>query len=289
MNRALPRQALFTAGRAFLLLSVILMMPLSCSDPPVEEVPQTPQLQPELIQVTHPSDILILEDSIVPALLYSHIQGLDSLPLQEKKLRFLSALLPAVLVAKDQLYHKRQRLEGLLTQTNWDDQDSIFYNELTDLYRSTDTTFILSAMHTHPNSIVLAQAAIESGWGNSRIFGEANNLFGIWSYDPNEPRIAASIKRGDQTIYLRKYRDVSESISDYFVTIGRSNAYRRFREVRLGTNNVNQLIPHLKYYSERRDEYVAQLGAMIHFNNLKRYDHYQLDSSYYVIPNVPKE
>ena len=34
-----------------------------------------------------------------------------------------------------------------------------------------------------PNSIVLAQAAIESGWGSSRFAQEYNALFGEYTYD----------------------------------------------------------------------------------------------------------
>ena len=35
-----------------------------------------------------------------------------------------------------------------------------------------------------PAAMVLAQAAVESGWGTSRFAEEANNLFGQWCYTP---------------------------------------------------------------------------------------------------------
>ena len=59
---------------------------------------------------------------------------------------------------------------------------------------------LLIAIKPHPQSIAIAQAAIESAWGTSRIFTEANNIFGIRPFKQDEPRIAANSKRGDKVI-----------------------------------------------------------------------------------------
>ncbi len=272
--------------------SIVLLVPVwllllgsSCSSNTAGEEEQATielKLQPEHIQVSRPLDIVSLTDSVIAPFLYSNITGLDSLPLDQKKMKFVSALLPAILVAKDKLYHERASFQELLQQEEWTPADSAFFLKLSHDYRTKDTTALLSALETHPNSIVLAQAAIESGWGNSRIFGEGNNLFGIWSYSTREPRIAASVKRDGQTIYLRKYADISESIGDYFKTIGRSRHYAGFRKARSESHDIEKLIPHLINYSERREAYVNQLRTMIRYNQLKQYDHYRLDSSYYV-------
>lgn len=265
-------------------MAVLMLSGTGCQSPQVEvTTPKTViELQPKLVQVNHPDDIVTLSDSVISALLYSNIKGLDTLPLDQKKMKFVSALLPAILVAKDKLYHQKKSFEKLLAAAEWTAEDSIFYHKLATNYRTSDTTAILAALETHPNSIVLAQAAIESGWGNSRIFGEGNNLFGIWSYNANEPRIPARIQRDGKTIYLRKYADVSESISDYFRTIGRSRHYAGFRKARSNSHEVETLIPYLINYSERREAYISQLRTMIRYNQLKQYDHYRLDSSFYV-------
>lgn len=268
-----------------LICASLLFICSSCGSPPMEEAEPAankPALQPEHVQVNSPLDIVSLTDSVISPFLYSNITGLDSLPLDQKKMKFVSALLPAILVAKDKLYHERVSFQELLMKKEWTRADSTFFLRLSHDYRTKDTTALLSALETHPNSIVLAQAAIESGWGNSRIFGEGNNLFGIWSYSTREPRIAASIKRDGQTIYLRKYADISESISDYFKTIGRSRHYAGFRKARSESHDIEKLIPHLLNYSERREAYVNQLRTMIRYNQLKQYDHYRLDSSFYV-------
>lgn len=263
----------------------------SCEQEPAErqQVATRLELKPKLIEVSTPGDIVTLEDSVVAALLYSNITGLDSLPLDQKKMQFVSALLPAILVAKDKLYHQKKSFELLLGKKEWTESDSTFFHLLSTNYRTSDTTAILAALETHPNSIVLAQAAIESGWGNSRIFGVGNNLFGIWSYSAREPRIPAAIKRDGETIYLRKYTDISESISDYFKTIGRSRHYAAFRKARTESNDVEKLIPHLINYSERRGAYINQLRTMIRYNQLKQYDHYRLDSSFYISMTAEQE
>lgn len=269
----------------------LLLVFSSCEQEPAEQEQVTTRLElkPKLIEVNTPDDIVTLSDSIVDALLYSNITGLDSLPLDQKKMKFVSALLPAILVAKDKLYHQKKSFELLLGKKEWTESDSTFFHLLSTNYRTSDTTAILAALETHPNSIVLAQAAIESGWGNSRIFGAGNNLFGIWSYSAREPRIPAAIKRDGETIYLRKYSDISESISDYFKTIGRSRHYAGFRKARKESNEVEKLIPHLINYSERREAYISQLRTMIRYNQLKQYDHYRLDSSYYMSMTTDQE
>lgn len=231
-------------------------------------------------EVLNPSDIISLTDSIVAPILYSHIHGLDALPIATKKEKFIAALLPAILVTKYKLKQQEDRLLKMIQEANWKKSDSLFFNELSNTYKITDASRLLSAIKTHPNSIVLAQAVVESGWGNSRIFATANNLFGIWSFNKDEPRIPSNIKRGSKTIYLRKYADISESIADYFTTIGRTSAYQLFREERLTTNDPFILTPFLDRYSERRQAYVDQLNEVIRYNNLTKYDNYQIDPAY---------
>ena len=258
----------------------------SCESKP-EAPPTEVVLQTQQVTVYSINDIADMPDKEVAPFLYSQISGLDTLPIELKKEKFAAALLPAILVVKHEFEGHLDRLRQLTHQKNWSHQDSLFFDQLTQDFKTQDTTQLLSALLTHPNSIVIGQAAIESGWGNSRIFKTANNLFGVWSFDPNEPRVAANVKRNGRTIFLRKYDNVSESIRDYFRTIGRSAAYRNFRQQREVTQRVDSLIPHLLHYSEMKELYVKQLGIMIRHNGLTEYDDYRLDSAYFV--NVPVE
>jgi uncharacterized FlgJ-related protein len=136
---------------------------------------------------------------------------------------------------------------------------------------------LLKRLHTHPASLVIAQAALESGWGSSRFYREANNIFGVWSYNPNEPRVAAGIPReGQPTVYVKKYPDLEASIEGYFRMIAKGRAYKKFRTARLHTDNPFELISYLNHYSELRHEYVRRLYHVIRSNKF-----YELDDVSY--------
>jgi Bax protein len=265
----------------YFLVSVFII--LSCSENQVIEENTNEELQVEFIELNSPDQILLIKDSLVKPILYSRIMGIDTLPTNEKKEKFIAAVLPAILVAKHRIKLKRAKVRVLLEKKNWTPQDSTFYLTLCEEYKTDVSSVLLNRMMVHPNSIILAQAIIESGWGSSRVFQEANNMFGIWSYSSKEPRIAAKYKREQETIYLRRYHDFSESIQDYFKTVGRTNAYREFRRARLETTDPFSLVKHLWRYSERGEEYVIQLSSMIRFNELTKYDDYTIDPSYFQI------
>ncbi|MFT6883797.1 MAG: Bax protein, partial [Marinoscillum sp.] len=185
------------------------------------------------------------------------------------------------LVSKYRIGRMKGRAEELLDKAVWTADDSIFFNAQAERFKASDLQDLIVRMQTHPNSIVLAQAAVESGWGSSRFFQDANNVFGVWSYNEDEPRIEANSHRWGDKIYLRAYEDISESVTDYFETVGRTFAYDTFRTARNNTQDIYQLLPHLKYYSERREEYVAQLTDMIQQNDFTKYDSCRIDPSYF--------
>lgn len=227
------------------------------------------------------AQIEILKDSLVKPILYSHVYGLHQLETGKAKSMFISVLLPAVLVAKHKVREDSLKIVRLKKKKKWSHADSAFYNETKNRLKATTIENLLTRMITLPNSVVLAQAAIETGWGQSRFFLEGNNVFGIWSYNADEPRLQAGIGR-ETPVYVRAYTDMSESIHDYFETLGSARAYRGLRKARMETNDPFMLIPHLKYYSERRNWYVSQLRTMIQQNDFLKYDQYKLDPDYIV-------
>jgi Bax protein len=131
---------------------------------------------------------------------------------------------------------------------------------------------LLVAIKPHPQSIAIAQAAIESAWGTSRLFTEANNTFGIRPFKQGEPRIAANSKRGDKVVWLRKYASVRESVADYYLVLGRADAYKEFRTLKMQTSDPHILVTKLDNYSERNSGYVRELSAMIRYNNFDELD-----------------
>ncbi|WP_422356549.1 glucosaminidase domain-containing protein [Roseivirga pacifica] len=233
-------------------------------------------VQSKVVNPSSPDDILPITDKVKP-ILYTEVGFMEELPHDEIKEKFIDIMLPAILVAKYELAYQQEQVRYLSENHQWSNNDSLFIQTLFDTYDTSDLDDLHMRLETHPSSIVLAQAAIETGWGKSRFFREANNVFGIWSYDPNEPRIPAAVSREDYRAYLKKFETISASIKGYFMTIAKANAYSNFRAARMETQNVDELTAHLVNYSEMREEYVEQLNAMIRINKFKKYDKYTID------------
>ncbi len=241
-----------------------------------------PGLKTEYIAVKSSDDVIPIDSIYVRPVLYSDVNFLDSLTTDEAKTKFIEVMLPAVLVAKKILEQDLERLEDISKSKKVKPKDSAFLTSLFEQYKTDDIALLKRRLITHPTSIVLAQAAVESGWGKSRFFKEANNVFGVWSFDDNEPRLAAGVKREDYQVYLRKYEHIEESVMDYFKTIARNSAYTGFRRKRAETSDVKELVPLLDKYSEMREEYVDKLLVMIRYNEFEKYDSYQLDPAFII-------
>jgi Bax protein len=192
------------------------------------------------------------------------------MPLAQAKQTFIAAILPSILVAKHTVEMERLRIQEMQL-TEWSPADSVFIAEMYRKYSAKSTQELLLKIGTLPTSIVLAQAAVESGWGRSRFFTRASNVFGIWSTDVHEPRIAASTPRDKKVIYVR---------GDYFTVLARARAYRPLRKARQQTNDPLKLLPYLKSYSERKAAYIRLLKKVIEQNDLRRFDTYRINPRY---------
>lgn len=240
----------------------------------------TYNIKSEIVEVDSLNEIILLHDSLVKPILYTNINGLENLPFHQAKATFISAILPSILVAKHHVHATKSKITHLQNKERWSRDDSTFYVAIKRKYKAKNIDDLIERLVTLPNSIVLAQAAIETGWGESRFFIQASNLFGIWSFDDTESRIAAGKNRNDKTIFLRSYDDMSRSIIDYFEVLARHSAYKSLRKKRQQTSNPYLLIPHLKNYSERKGWYTKQLKKVIRQNNLTKFDKYRIDPAY---------
>ncbi len=227
-----------------------------------------------------PKDILPVNDSLVKPYVYTSVVSLNTLPVNEKKKKFFQMLLPAVLVAKTDMQLNRERVKRLLAKNEISPAGKLFLDSLEVKYKTANATQLLTRLHVLPVSIVLGQAAIESGWGSSRFFLKANNPFGIWSFDKNHQRIEASSHRNGQKIYLRKFNDLEAAIDAYYIMLATRKPFAQFRTAKLKTQNPFQLIRYLGAYSERGDEYLNELAKVIRVNDLEKYDHYKIDPEY---------
>lgn len=230
--------------------------------------------------IRSPVDIVDVTDSLVVPYVYTNTISLDTLPVSEKKQKFFAMMLPAVLVAKTNLDLTRKEVGALSMKKKLSASDKVFLNRLMKKFKTNNIQELNIRLHTFPVSIVLAQAAIESGWGTSRFFLKGNNPFGIWSFDSKHNRIAASSTRDGTKVYLRKFSNLEQAIDAYYVMLATRQPFAAFRVARLKTNNPDSLIQSLKMYSERRELYINDLATLMRTSHLKKYDSCKLIPGY---------
>lgn len=187
---------------------------------------------------------------------------------KEKKKRFFNALVPAVNSVYMELNGEYKKIKKNIKNPKYKKR----IQALKETYKVKTDKELLIALKPHPKSIAIAQAAIESAWGTSKFYKKANNIFGVWSFNKNEPRIAASQKRKNKTIWLKKYPSIRESVKDYYKNISRSHAFSEFRELKMKTDDPYKLVKKLNHYSEMKEKYTKELAALIKHNNLHKYD-----------------
>ncbi|WP_198559808.1 glucosaminidase domain-containing protein [Colwellia sp. 12G3] len=211
--------------------------------------------------------LLIIIASVIYTVTQKEVE-LPKMTVQEKKARFKALIVPAVNTVYAQLMTRYETVKATLDagESNAD------IDKLKDEYKATSDAELLMALKPHPKSIAIAQAAMESSWATSRFFSVANNIFGVWSFDEDEPRVAALKKRGDKTIWVKKYDSIEAAIYDYYRTLGRSSAFAEFRKTRMETNDPFILVTKLDRYSEKGSLYGEELTSIIKFNKFDNYD-----------------
>ena len=92
--------------------------------------------------------------------------------------------------------------------------------------------FSLPRLKRVPYEMIIAQAALETGWGSSRFATEGNNLFGIRTWDKNIPHmIPIGIKKWPGW-GVRIFASKCDSVKEYIRLLNEHPAYADFREAR---------------------------------------------------------
>ena len=80
-----------------------------------------------------------------------------------------------------------------------------------------------------PVLISIAQAILESNWGESRFAREANNFYGIIQTDNTEPHI----KSLNSNVLLKRYGRKCESVADYIILLNYGSHFQEYRDLRI--------------------------------------------------------
>ena len=204
-----------------------------------------------------------------------------------KKHMFFSYMLPKIRQANDQILANRRLLmmirDDLATGDALDEEDIQFVTSLKARYKINQQTNLHSTIDdllirvdVVPESLVLAQAANESGWGTSRFARQANNLFGVWCFSKG---CGLTPKNRDEglTHEVAKYESVQEGIIAYVHTINTNSAYIDLRHMRATTRSEDlqfsghALAEGLLKYSSRGIDYVREIQQLIRVNDLQKY------------------
>ena len=199
---------------------------------------------------------------------------LRKIPSEKRKDVFVKLLLPSIEVVQQEVLNNREIVKKLKVKKELTESEKIYAEKLFKKYRTEYGKWneLESKMIVYPASLILTQGAIESAWGTSRFFREANNAFGVWSTNPNEPRIAAKGSRGDFTPHLKKYATLKDTVEDITLIISRSSAYSGARKMIWEGKSPYEIAGGLTKYSEEGKEYVKKVRSTLKYNNFHEYD-----------------
>ena len=118
-----------------------------------------------------------------------------------------------------------------------------------------------------PKEILIAQAALETGWGSSRFANEGNNLFGIRTFNKDSEWLLPVT--WDQNKWIgwgvKVYDNKCDSVKDYVRIINTVFAYEKFRELRSQNANVYDLVDTLDKYATK-NSYTELVKKVIKYN-----------------------
>ena len=98
--------------------------------------------------------------------------------------------------------------------------------------------------------ISVAQAILESNWGESRFAKLGNNFYGLIETDKTQPHMKAL----NSNIMIKKYNRKCESVADYITLLNTGSDFEEYRKIRkkesvLEDINLNELIDSLHTFA----------------------------------------
>ena len=124
-----------------------------------------------------------------------------------------------------------------------------------------------------PKVLIIAQAALETGWGTSRFANEGNNLFGIRTFNKDDEWLLPIT--WDQNKWIgwgvKVYQSKCDSVKDYVRIINEVWAYEGLREVRDNGGSVYEMADHLTLYASK-PTYTTLVKQLIKYNLEGKYD-----------------
>lgn len=239
---------------------------------------------------------ITLVPNLAPASLPGDIGEING---DERKTMFVRALLPHLVFQNSVIASDRASLTEYIAKRNEGTESrAVLPSRIRGLFRkyrlvnAVSTGFpgheamerLLMRVDGIPVSMALAQAANESGWGASRFAREGNNIFGQWKFGGSDGMVPEERPEG-ATYSLAVFPNISVAVERYFLNLNTHRAYEKFRLLRAGMRrrgmqpDPRALATTLGSYSERGEDYVLDLIAIIRQNHLVLLDRAALVSA----------
>lgn len=205
----------------------------------------------------------------------------DILDVNERKKEFFAYLLPAieemndrVMAQREELYRLQLKLEAgqamLEEEQSWLDS-MVNYYRVDEESRDAQFDVLMRRVDIVPSTLVLIQAANESGWGTSRFAREGLNFFGQWCWTEGCGIVPAARPAG-QSYEVRQFDSMEASVEAFIRNLNTHFAYKDLREMRLQEREADDTVTSgtmtagLMSYSERGQDYIDELNQMIRIN-----------------------
>ncbi len=198
---------------------------------------------------------------------------------ETRKTLFFKALLPAALKANRRIERQRAFVRAVrrldLERADLPKAMLARLRRLEEAYGVAphDLDALLRRVDRIPVSLVLAQAAIETGWGTSRFAQEGNALFGQHTRKPEHDGM---VPKGldDPDFRVRAFDTVDAAVAAYMRNLNTHPAYALLREIRAEARAAGrratgaELAAGLEDYSARGQAYVSDIRVTIRANAL---------------------
>jgi len=222
---------------------------------------------------------------IVPRLVVERLpRDMGALDSSEfRKAVFIKTLLPLLLMENERILADRARLQEILAiGAAADPADHEWVADLAERFgvEPTQTRELLRRVDAIPVSLAIAQAAIETGWGTSRVAQAGQALFGQMVF-----------RTPDDDGKVRKFEQLEHAVQAYAENLNTHRAYAEFRRAREQARRENPaaadmtapdgytLAQHLRRYSERGMDYVREVRSLMRVNGLRALDRAKLDTA----------
>ena len=197
---------------------------------------------------------------------------------KKRKDLFIQIILPLVIAENNNIKLDRKKLFTILNKNKNSTAEQNWLNSKFKQYGviSKDLPTLKVRMDEIPTSMIIAQAAKETGWGTSRFAQEGNALFGQWTWSGEGIKPANADK--DTTHKIMKFNVLQASVKAYQRNLNTHSSYRDFRSARAEMRDNGEkldstaLTEHLDSYAETGKEYVKILQQIIRQNNLEDFD-----------------